>query len=45
MIALAYNLGNKTSRVRLEAFTLVKPLNVVGMRVGCGFELSFSIIF
>ena len=41
MIALTYTYVNNASRVKFEAFTLVKPLNVVGVRVSCGLEVEF----
>ena len=41
MIVLSYTQGNMISRVNLKAFTLVKPLNVAGMRVGRGLEVEF----
>jgi len=40
MIILAYAQRDKSSSVNLEAFTLVQPLNGVGVRVSRGLELG-----
>jgi len=40
MVILAYAQRNKASRINLEAFTLVQPLNGVGVRMSRGFELE-----